>query len=97
MAAPQTPPTGSALTRDLILYTLGRLALVAVLTVPMVLAGIPLLVSVLFALVIALPLSLVVFRPLRLRVAAGMSAAAERRRAERARLREELRGGPGEG
>ncbi len=90
--APQIPPAGATLTRDLALYSLARLAMVAVLTVPLVLAGIPLLVSVLLALVVALPLSLVLLRPLRLRVAAGMSAAGARRRAERARLRAQLRG-----
>jgi len=86
------PPAGAALARDVARYTVARLALVAVVAALLVLAGVPLLVSVLLALVVALPLSLVLLRSLRARVAAGMHAAGERRRAERARLRDQLRG-----
>lgn len=89
----ETPPTGPALARDIVLYSVVRLALVALLAALLVLAGVPLLVSVLLALVVSLPLSWVLLRPLRLRVAAGLSAAGARRRAERDRLREQLRGG----
>ncbi|MGH3907207.1 MAG: DUF4229 domain-containing protein [Pseudonocardiaceae bacterium] len=93
MVAPQqTPPSGSTLARDIVLYSLARLALVALLAVLLVLAEVPVLVSVLLALVVALPLSWVLLRPLRLRVAGGLSVAGARRRAERDRLREQLRG-----
>ena len=88
-----TPPTGSSLVRDLTLYTAVRLALVAVVALVLVLAGVPLLVSILLALVLVLPLSLVLFRSLRTRVTAGLQQAGERRRAERDRLRAQLRGG----
>jgi hypothetical protein len=88
----QITPTGSALTRDLILYSLARVALVALLALLLVLMKVPLLVAVLLALVVALPLSLVLFRSLRLRVAVGMSAVRARRTAERDRLRAQLRG-----
>lgn len=87
-----TPPTGAAFARDVALYTAARLALVAVLSLLLVLAGVPLLVSVVLALVVALPLSLVLLRSLRARVTAGMHAARDRRRSERARLRDQLRG-----
>lgn len=87
-----TPPTGSALARDLTLYTAARLGLVAVVATGLVLAGVPLLVSVLLGLVVALPLSLVLLRPLRTRVTAGLQVAGARRRAERDRLRAQLRG-----
>jgi hypothetical protein len=87
-----TSPTGSSLARDLILYTVARLALVAVVTLVLVLAGVPLLVSLLLALVLVLPLSLVLLRSLRTRVGAGLQLAGERRRAERDRLRSQLRG-----
>ena len=86
------PPTGSSLARDLTLYTAARLALVTVVALLLVLSGVPLLVSVLLGLVVALPLSWVLLRPLRARVTTGLRLSAERRRAERARLRHQLRG-----
>ncbi|MDQ4020090.1 MAG: DUF4229 domain-containing protein [Actinomycetota bacterium] len=96
MGAPQLPPeiplSGSALARDVALYSAARLALVAVLALILVLAGVPLLVAVLLALVVALPLSMVLLRSLRIRVNVGMAAAGARRRAERGRLRNQLRG-----
>ena len=92
MGAPQIPPAGAALTRDVALYSAARLALVAVMALLLVLAGVPLLVSILFALVVALPLSMVLMRSLRVRVNAGMAAAGARRRSERDRLRNQLRG-----
>lgn len=96
MGAPQLPPeiplSGSALVRDVALYSAARLALVAVLALILVLAGVPLLVAVLLALVVALPLSMVLLRSLRIRVNTGMAAAGARRRSERDRLRNQLRG-----
>ncbi len=90
--APQIPPTGSALVRDLALYSAARLALVSVMAWLLVLAGAPLLVSILLAIVVALPLSMVLLRSLRARVNAGLAMVAARRRAERDRLRSQLRG-----
>jgi hypothetical protein len=92
VGTPQIPPRGAALARDIALYSAARLALVAVLALLLVLAGVPLLVSILLALVVALPLSMVLLRSLRLRVSAGMAVAGARRRAERDRLRDQLRG-----
>lgn len=89
----QHPPSGRAtLARDVALYTLARLGLVAVIALLLVLARVPAAVALLLALVVSLPLSLFVFRGLRLRVNAGITEATERRRAERERLRAQLRG-----
>ncbi len=87
VAAPQTPPTGSTLARDLVLYTMARLAMVAAMALVLVLAGVPLLVSMLLALVVALPLSMVLLGSLRARVTAGLAVVGERRRAVRRQLR----------
>lgn len=92
VVAPQTPPTGSTLARDVALYTVARLAMVAAMALILVLAGVPLLVSILIALVVALPLSMVLLGSLRARVNTGLAVVGERRRAERDRLRRQLRG-----
>lgn len=98
-ANPSTHPgTGSALARDVALYSLARILLVVVLTVAILyvpkLLGveIPLLIAALFAVLIALPLSLVLFKPLRVRVNEGIAAVDERRRAARADLEGRIRG-----
>lgn len=92
VVAPRIPPTGSALVRDVALYSVARLALVAVMALLLVLAGVPLLVAVLLAVVVALPLSMLLLSPLRTRVNAGLAVVAQRRKAERDRLRQQLRG-----
>jgi len=92
VASPKTPPTGSALVRDVTLYTVARLAMVVVAAMLLVLAGVPLLVSILLALVVVLPLSMVLLGSLRTRVNAGLAMRGARRRAERDRLRRQLRG-----
>lgn len=74
------------------MYTLARIAIVAVLTVVLVLLGVPLLVAVLVSLVAGLPLSMLVLRGLRGRVSEGLAVRFGRRRRERERLRAELRG-----
>lgn len=74
--------------RDLVLYTAARLGLVAVVTTVLMLVEIPLLVGLAVAVVVAFPLSLVLFKGLNQRVTAGMA----QRGAERARLRAQLRG-----
>jgi hypothetical protein len=75
-----------------VLYTAARLAIVAITALLLVLAGVPLLVSILLALVAAVPLSMLVLGALRARVNAGLAAQTARRRAERDRLRRQLRG-----
>jgi uncharacterized membrane protein YcfT len=90
--APQDPPKPPTLARDVALYSAARLALVAVLAGGLLLAGVPLLVSLLIAMVVALPLSIVLLGSLRARVNAGLAVVGARRRAERDRLRRELRG-----
>jgi hypothetical protein len=74
------------------LYTVARLAMVAVVSVLLVLAGVPLLVSILLALVVAVPLSMLLLGSLRDRVTAGLAVARARRKTERDRLRRQLRG-----
>jgi Flp pilus assembly protein TadB len=81
-----------ALTRDLTLYTVARLGLLAVVAGVLVVAHVPLLVALVVAVVVAMPLSLVVFRGLRARVTAGLAERGAARRAERDRLRAQLRG-----
>ncbi len=90
--APQNPPTGRALARDVALYSAARLALVTVTALLLLVAGVPLLVSALLAVVLALPLSMLLLGSLRVRVNAGLAVVAERRKAERDRLRQQLHG-----
>jgi hypothetical protein len=89
----------SRLVIDLGVYVLARLLLVVVLTAVIFAAGqllgvrdFPLVVALLFALVIALPLGIWVFAPLRRRATASIAAADERRRRDREQLRARLRG-----
>jgi len=89
------------LIRDVALYSVARLALVVALTLlilylPRIFGvEIPLLVAALFAVLIALPVSLVLFSSLRRRVNEGIAAVDERRRSERADLENRLRGEDG--
>ena len=84
---------------DVAAYALARLLLAAVLTgvifVAAHLAGIeefPLVVAVLFAIVLALPLGIWLFAPLRNRATASIAVFDERRRGDRERLQARLRG-----
>jgi len=84
---------------SVLLYTAARLALVAVLAAVIFWAGrllgvhdFPLVLAVLFALVIAMPLGIWLFSPLRRRATAGLEVATERRRRDREQLRARLRG-----
>ena len=52
----------------------------------------PLVVAILFALIIAMPLGIWLFAPLRRRATAALAVAGERRRSEREELRARLRG-----
>ncbi|BDT89404.1 hypothetical protein FMUAM8_51680 [Nocardia cyriacigeorgica] len=84
--------------RNLALYTVARLGLVALITVVIMFAArlidveIPLVVAALFALIIAMPLSLVLFKSLRTKVNEDIAVVDERRRQDKAQLRARLRG-----
>lgn len=92
MVAPHNPPTGRTLARDIALYSVARLALVTIAALLLFLAGVPLLVSALLAMVLALPLSMLLLGRLRGRVNTGLAVVAERRKVERDRLRQQLHG-----
>jgi Na+-driven multidrug efflux pump len=84
---------------SVLLYVAARLALVAALTAVIYGTGrglgvpeFPLVVAMLFALVIAMPLGIWLFGPLRRRATAGLDVATERRRRDREQLRARLRG-----
>ncbi len=93
------PSPGSRLVVDVLLYALARLLLVVVLAAAIFggahLLGVrdfPIVIALLFAIVIALPLGLWIFAPLRRRATAGIAAIDERRRQDREQLRARLRG-----
>ena len=80
-------------------YVLARLLLVVVLTALIFATGhilgvrdFPLVVALLFALVIALPLGIWIFAPLRRRATASIAVFDERRRKDREQLQARLRG-----
>jgi hypothetical protein len=82
-----------------LLYVAARLVLVVVLTAVIYGAGrllgvqeFPVVIAILFALIIAMPLGIWVFGPLRRRATAGLEVATERRRRDREQLRARLRG-----
>ncbi|PZS22622.1 MAG: DUF4229 domain-containing protein [Pseudonocardiales bacterium] len=66
--------------------------MVTVAAVLLFLAGVPLLVSALLAVVLALPLSMLLLGSLRARVNSGLAVVARRRKAEREQLRRQLDG-----
>jgi hypothetical protein len=90
---------GSRLVVDVLAYMLARLLLVAVLAA-MIFGGahllgvrdFPLIIALLFAIVIALPLGMWIFAPLRRRANASIAAIDERRRQDREQLQARLRG-----
>jgi hypothetical protein len=89
----------SRLVVDLLAYVVARLLLVAVLAAVIFGAGhllglrdFPLVVALLFALVIALPLGIWIFAPLRRRATASIAVVDERRRKDRQQLQARLRG-----
>lgn len=84
---------------DVVVYTVARLALVVVLSVVVYGLGrliglndFPPIIAMLLALIIALPLGMWVFAPLRRRANASLEVAGERRQKERAQLQARLRG-----
>lgn len=89
---PDLPSPPEHLGRDLTLYSLARFGLVAVVAVVLALVGVPILIGIIVGLVLGLPLSMLALRPLHNRVSAGLAARSAIRRAQRDRLRAELRG-----
>jgi hypothetical protein len=84
---------------DVLVYAAARVVLVVVLAAAIYgiarLLGVddfPVYIAVAFALVIALPLGIWVFTPLRRRATASIAAVDERRRRDREQLRARLRG-----
>jgi Protein of unknown function (DUF4229) len=90
MPSPTSREPGLAVT--VLLYTLARLGLVAVVAGLLVIAGVPVLLAVLLGLIVALPLSMVLFKGLRVRLDAAIAVSGARRSAEREALRARLRG-----
>ncbi len=93
MTAPADQRAEPGVAAALALYTLARLALLAVIAGLLLLAGTPLLIALLVALIVALPLSMLVFRGLRARLDAALATSRARRAQQRAALRAGLRGG----
>jgi hypothetical protein len=91
-AGPSQSQAKSTLPKDLAIYLLARVAVVAVFTAFLAFLGVPLLVSVAVGLVFGFPLSMIFLRPLNAKVSAGLAARAQVRDTERQRLRAELRG-----
>jgi uncharacterized protein DUF4229 len=84
---------------SVLIYVVARLVLVVVLSAAIYAAArllgvheFPVVIAVLFALVIAMPLGIWLFSPLRRRASAGLAVATERRRRDREQLRARLRG-----
>lgn len=73
-------------------YALARLGLVAVAAGLLAFAGVPIILAVLIGLIVALPLSMVLFKGLRTRLDTAIAVAGGRRSAEREALRARLRG-----
>ncbi|MDV7085316.1 DUF4229 domain-containing protein [Rhodococcus opacus] len=90
--------TKGQLARDVAIYSIARLLLVVVIgaiilgVAALVGVAVPLLVAAIFAVLIALPLSLLLFAKLRRRVNEGIAAFDAQRRADQADLRARLRG-----
>ncbi|MEV6070543.1 DUF4229 domain-containing protein [Nocardia sp. NPDC052001] len=95
-----TPPesAGRRLAKHLALYTVARLGLVVVIAAiilgmaAIVKVDIPLIVAALFALLIAMPLSLLLFKKLRTQVNKDIAAVDAKRRSDREQLMTRLRG-----
>ncbi len=96
---PKAQSSASRAVVSVLLYVAARLALLAALTAVIYGVGrlfgvheFPLIVALLFALVIAMPLGIWLFGPLRRRATADLEVATERRRRDREQLRARLRG-----
>lgn len=94
MSTPGPTPTdadatgdGPGLAATIVLYAVARIAVVAVVAALLGLAGVPLLLAILIAIIVALPLSMFLFRGLRARLDKAVEASRARRSDVRARLR----------
>ena len=90
---------GSRLVLDVLVYTIARILLVAVLAAAIYFGGkalgigeFPIVIPMLFAIVLALPLGIWLFAPLRNRATASIAVFDERRRQDREQLRSRLHG-----
>jgi Protein of unknown function (DUF4229) len=91
-AEPTTAGAGAAqLAKHLAIYTILRLVLVVLLTAALAFF-MPLIVAVLFAIIVQLPLSWLLFSGPRRRVNEAIALSTARRRSERARLQSALSG-----
>jgi hypothetical protein len=84
---------------DVLVYTVARFLLVAVLAVVIYFGGhmigvqeFPIVIPLLFAIVLAFPLGIWLFTPLRRRATASIAQFDQRRRADREQLQARLRG-----
>ena len=99
-AAPTGATPAPGIAGVLVLYGLARLGLLAVIAGILVAAGTPLVIALLVGLIVALPLSMLLFRGLRARLDSALAVARAQRAAQREVLRAGLRGdaepaGPG--
>ncbi len=102
-SADSTPTaTKGDLFRNVALYSAARLLLVVAIAAVIIGVGylvdvqVPILVAAVFAVLISLPLSLVLFKSLRIRVNESIAGVDENRRRTRADLQAKLRGEDGE-
>lgn len=97
-AVEPSPGAGRRLAFDLLAFTVARIALVIALAGGIYLLGravgvdVPILVAAFFAVIIALPLGMVLFRGLRDRVNVGIATVDAGRKAQRENLNARLRG-----
>ena len=94
---------GNHVVVDVLVYAAARLLLVVAVAAAIYgiarllgVAQFPVVVAALFALIIAMPLGIWLFGPLRRRATAALAIAGERRRREREQLQARLRGEPAE-
>jgi hypothetical protein len=92
MSSPTPTERQPGLAATVALYTAARVALVALVTAVLVVTGVPFVLALLIALIVALPLSMVLFRGRRARLDSAVNTARERRGREREALRAKLRG-----
>ncbi|MBT0565956.1 DUF4229 domain-containing protein [Williamsia sp. CHRR-6] len=100
-AAPESSPSqpaGGRLAKAVVLYTLARLGLVVLLGAAIYGLGqvfgaqVPVVVAAIFAVVIALPLGMLVFKRLRINLNTAIAEVDEQRRVKREALNARLRG-----
>jgi hypothetical protein len=88
----ELPEPPADLNRQLLLYSLARLGLFVVLALILIVAHVPVLVAPVIAIVVALPLSMLLFRNWSQRISYGLAVRKAGRDATRDELRARLRG-----